>query len=144
MTDAGHIRRLTLDEHKLIGRVGGQMFSAPYSLATSHPRSVSLQPQWHCSGSLSVPTQKGVLHVQAEQETHGADLPGGQPHWSPGAIKGLVGVSGVYNCADLTAHFDSRGLHKSLYEKIMTLDGTPQLKLLSPTYCVKVSHAPLG
>ena len=79
---------------------------------------------------------------QAEQEAHGGQLPGGQPPWSPTAIKGLVGVSGVYNCFDLAAHFDSRGLNRSLYEKIMSLDGTPQLKLLSPTYCVKVrAHA---
>ncbi|KAK9817469.1 hypothetical protein WJX74_008566 [Apatococcus lobatus] len=74
--------------------------------------------------------------TQAEQEARHAKLPGGDPRWSPKGIKGLVGVSGVYNCHDLADHLHGRGLYRSLFNRIMSKDGRPELKLLSPTYCV--------
>ncbi|KAK9805124.1 hypothetical protein WJX72_000318 [[Myrmecia] bisecta] len=75
--------------------------------------------------------------TQAEQELKLHSLPGGQPTWSPCQIRGLVGVSGVYNCHELRDHFHRRGLYRGLFDRIMSLDGKPQLKLLSPTYCIK-------
>lgn len=65
-------------------------------------------------------------------------LPGGFPAWSPQRIQSLIGVSGVYNCHDLADHFNRRGLYKRLFERIMSSDGKPALKLFSPTYCIKV------
>ena len=76
--------------------------------------------------------------MQAEQEEHRSRLPGGHPQWQPSKIKGLIGVSGVYNCHDLADHLHRRGLYRSLFDRIMSVKGQPQLKLLSPTYCVKV------
>ena len=61
---------------------------------------------------------------------------GGSPKWDPTKVKGLVGVSGVYNCADLRQHFNQRGLYYSLFDRIMSFQGKTQLKVLSPTYCV--------
>ena len=61
--------------------------------------------------------------LQAEQEARHAKLPGGDPRWSPRVIKGLVGVSGVYNCHDLADHLHSRGLYRSLFNRIMSKDG---------------------
>ena len=77
--------------------------------------------------------------LQAEQSaSSGAQLFGGCPSWPTSSIKGLVGVSGVYNCHGLADHFDQRGLYRRLFERIMAVDGQPQLKLVSPTYCIKV------
>eukprot|EP00884_Botryococcus_braunii_P011670 jgi/Botrbrau1/20503/Bobra.145_2s0061.1 len=59
-------------------------------------------------------------------------------------IRGIVGVSGVYNCYDMADHFHARGLYHSLFDRIMSIDGQPELKLLSPTYCVKILKALLG
>ena len=76
---------------------------------------------------------------QAEQSaSSGAQLFGGRPSWPTSSIKGLVGVSGVYNCHGLADHFDRQGLYRRLFERIMAVDGQPQLKLVSPTYCIKV------
>ena len=61
---------------------------------------------------------------------------GSTPKWAPTKIKGLVGVSGVYNCADLRQHFNQRGLYYSLFDRIMSFQGKTQLKALSPTYVV--------
>lgn len=47
-----------------------------------------------------------------------------------------MGVSGVYNCADLRQHFNQRGLYYSLFDRIMSFQGKTQLKALSPTYVV--------
>ena len=66
---------------------------------------------------------KNMSMLQAEQEARHAKLPGGDPRWSPRGIKGLVGVSGVYNCHDLADHLHSRGLYRSLFNRIMSKDG---------------------
>ena len=80
-----------------------------------------------------------ILHVwsiQAEIATGRKHVSGGTPKWDPTKIKGLVGVSGVYNCADLRQHFNQRGLYYSLFDRIMSFQGKTQLKALSPTYVV--------
>ena len=80
-----------------------------------------------------------ILHVwsiQAEIATGRKHVFGGTPKWDPTKIKGLVGVSGVYNCADLRQHFNQRGLYYSLFDRIMSFQGKTQLKALSPTYVV--------
>ena len=74
----------------------------------------------------------------------GIQLWGGSPPWQSSAIRGMIGVSGVYNCHGLADHFDQRGLYRQLFERIMSVDGQPQLKLVSPTYCVKVRHRSPG
>ncbi len=78
--------------------------------------------------------------VQAEQAMGKQNIIGGTPKWSPSQIKGLVGVSGVYNCADLRQHFNQRGLYFSLFDRIMSFQGKTQLKALSPTYVVHGAH----
>jgi hypothetical protein len=77
--------------------------------------------------------------VQVEQEESHSKLPGGVPRWNPKAIKGMIGVSGVYNCFGLADHLHKRGLYRSLFDRIMSINGVPQLKLLSPIYCIKVT-----
>ena len=64
-------------------------------------------------------------------------MPGGSPRWAPARIRALVGVSGVYNVDGLADHFHERGLYRPLLERIMSLDGKPELKLFSPAHCVK-------
>ncbi len=80
--------------------------------------------------------------AQAEQEHQKAQLPGGFPAWSPGRIRAMVGVSGVYNCFDLADHFNRRGLYRRLFDRIMSVNGRAALKLFSPTYCIKASFLP--
>ena len=82
-------------------------------------------------------SRAGAARAQAEQEAQEADLPGGSPRWAPGRIRALVGVSGVYNVDGLADHFHERGLYRPLLERIMSLDGRPELKLFSPAHCVK-------
>ena len=74
--------------------------------------------------------------MQAEQAMGKKNIFGGTPKWSSIKIKGLIGVSGVYNCADLRQHFNQRGLYFSLFDRIMSFQGKTQLKALSPTYVV--------
>lgn len=74
--------------------------------------------------------------VQAEIATGRKHVFGGTPKWDPTKIRGLVGVSGVYNCADLRQHFNQRGLYYALFDRIMNFQGKTQLKALSPTYVV--------
>ena len=76
--------------------------------------------------------------MQAEQAHQKAQLPGGFPAWRPDRVRALVGVSGVYNCFDLADHFNTRGLYRKLFDNIMSVNGKPNLKLFSPTYCIKV------
>lgn len=76
-----------------------------------------------------------------EQEESQTKLPGGSPRWSPQQIKEIIGISGVYNCFGLADHLDRRGLYRSLFDRIMSIDGEPQLKLFSPIYCIKVGQA---
>lgn len=76
------------------------------------------------------------FNIQAEIATGRKHVFGGTPKWDPTKIKGLVGVSGVYNCADLRQHFNQRGLYYSLFDRIMSFQGKTQLKALSPTYVV--------
>ena len=70
--------------------------------------------------------------LQAEQSYQKTQLPGGFPAWQPQRVRALVGVSGVYNCFDLADHFNRRGLYRK-----------PNLKLFSPTYCIKASSSNL-
>ena len=79
-----------------------------------------------------------VAALQAEQQEHRCQLPGGSPRWPISAIRGFVGISGVYNCHGLADHLHRRGLYRSLFDRIMTINGKTELKLVSPTYCVKV------
>ena len=76
--------------------------------------------------------------LKVEQEVSKTALPGGCPLWDPQRIKGIIGISGVYNCYGLADHLDRRGLYRSLFDRIMSIDGVPQLKLLSPIYCINV------
>ena len=78
------------------------------------------------------------MAMQAEQAHQKAQLPGGFPAWRPDRVRALVGVSGVYNCFDLADHFNTRGLYRKLFDNIMSVHGKPNLKLFSPTYCIKV------
>lgn len=81
--------------------------------------------------------------MQVEQEMAGhSKLPGGLPRWKSNALKGFVGVSGVYNCYGLADYLHHRGLYRSLFDRIMSIDGETQLKLLSPTYVVKACNSP--
>ncbi|CAD7705335.1 unnamed protein product [Ostreobium quekettii] len=54
--------------------------------------------------------------------------------WDPRRTKGFIGVSGAYSLDGLREHLHRRGLCKSLFESIMSLDGKPALVELSPTY----------
>ncbi|GAB4821326.1 hypothetical protein N2152v2_008372 [Parachlorella kessleri] len=83
-----------------------------------------------CGGHLA---SLAVL-TQAEQQGLGLPVPGGSPAWDVRRVKAFVGVSGVYNVHDLVDHFDRRGLYKKVFLQIMSIHGTPQLKLLSPVY----------
>jgi len=74
--------------------------------------------------------------TQAEQAIGPRAIIGGTPKWDITHLRGLVGVSGVYNCADLRQHFNQRGLYFSLFDRIMSFQGKTQLKALSPTYVV--------
>lgn len=75
--------------------------------------------------------------LQAEQLALNRQLPGGSPAWRPSALRGFVGVSGLYNVCDIADYLNSRGLYRPLFEKIQSLRGVPGcLKLLSPSYCV--------
>ncbi|DBA78860.1 hypothetical protein WJX77_001686 [Trebouxia sp. C0004] len=74
--------------------------------------------------------------LQAEQAIGPQAIIGGTPKWDVTHLRGLVGVSGVYNCADLRQHFNQRGLYFSLFDRIMSFQGKTQLKALSPTYVV--------
>ncbi len=74
--------------------------------------------------------------MQAEQAIGPRAIIGGTPKWDITHLRGLVGVSGVYNCADLRQHFNQRGLYFSLFDRIMSFQGKTQLKALSPTYVV--------
>lgn len=66
-------------------------------------------------------------------------MPGGFPAWQPQKVRALIGVSGVYNCFDLADHFNRRGLYRKLFDNIMSVNGQPNLKLFSPTYCIGAS-----
>ncbi len=81
--------------------------------------------------------------MQAEQSYQKAQLPGGFPAWQPQRVRAMVGVSGVYNCFDLADHFNRRGLYRKLFDNIMSVNGQPNLKLFSPTYCIKASSSNL-
>ncbi|CAL5224096.1 g6725 [Coccomyxa viridis] len=78
-----------------------------------------------------------ALITQAEQSYQKAQLPGGFPAWQPQRVRAMVGISGVYNCFDLADHFNRRGLYRKLFDNIMSVNGQPNLKLFSPTYCIK-------
>jgi hypothetical protein len=52
--------------------------------------------------------------MQAEQEHQKAQLPGGFPAWSPQRLRGIIGISGVYNCFDLADHFNRCGAPPTL------------------------------
>lgn len=79
-----------------------------------------------------------VFYSQEEQLGTLGRLPGALPRWNPKALKGIIGVSGVYNCYGLADHLHRRGLYRTLFDRIMSINGKTQLKLLSPTYCVTV------
>ena len=64
---------------------------------------------------------------------------GGFPAWQPQRIRALVGVSGAYNCIDLADHFNRRGLYRKLFNKIMSVNGQSNLKLISPTFSACIS-----
>lgn len=55
--------------------------------------------------------------------------------WDPKVTKGFIGVSGAYSLDLLSEHLHRRGLYKRMFESIMTLNGKPALKELSPTHC---------
>ena len=84
------------------------------------------------------------MATQAEQAYQKAQLPGGFPAWKTDRVRAMVGVSGVYNCFDLADHFNTRGLYRKLFDNIMSVNGKPNLKLFSPTYCIKVGAQNCG
>ena len=100
----------------------------------------SIRSEQHETLSPASMILSSILAILQAEQSHspGAQLFGGFPSWPASSIKGLVGVSGVYNCHGLADHFDRQGLYRRLFERIMAVDGQPQLKLVSPTYCVKV------
>lgn len=62
---------------------------------------------------------------------------GGAPAWDPARVRGFVGVSGAYDLAALKEHLDARGLNKRMLGHIMSVDGRPALRRLSPTRVVE-------
>lgn len=78
-----------------------------------------------------------AIILQAEQRMLGKQLPGGFPQWTPSVLRGFVGVSGLYNVHDIADYLHARGLYRSLFHKIQSLEGRTELKMLSPVYCVK-------
>jgi len=52
--------------------------------------------------------------------------------WSPTQIKAFVGVSGAYDMLRLSDHLNDRGLHLSLLNSIMSINGRTCLEDISP------------
>ncbi|CAD7696485.1 unnamed protein product [Ostreobium quekettii] len=78
-----------------------------------------------------------ALLAQAEHKATGhCSLLRGQT-WDPTRARGFIGVSGAYSLDVLKEHLHRRGLYRSLFESIMSLDGKPALVELSPTYCAR-------
>ncbi|MEW5309110.1 MAG: hypothetical protein WDW38_001019 [Sanguina aurantia] len=73
-----------------------------------------------------------ALIRQAEQTASGKDTVGAFPAWNTSDIRAFVGVSGAYDLDGLAEHLHQRGLYKSMFGKIMSIDGVPSLTALSP------------
>jgi prenylcysteine alpha-carboxyl methylesterase len=61
--------------------------------------------------------------------------------WDLGCIRGFVGISGAYNIPDLATHLDERGLHRSLFERIMAVNEVTSLESFSPLHVLAASPA---
>lgn len=59
------------------------------------------------------------------------------PRWDPRDLRGFVGVSGAYSLPDLADHLDKRGLYRSMFQSIMSINGEAKLDVLSPIYIAK-------
>lgn len=79
-----------------------------------------------------------LIRVQAEQTASGKDTVGAFPAWNTSDIRAFVGVSGAYDLDGLAEHLHQRGLYKSMFGKIMSIDGEPNLTALSPLAAAQV------
>lgn len=66
---------------------------------------------------------------------------GGMPAWDPAAVKAFIGVSGAYDVHALAEHLHARGLYRNMFSRIMSVDGKPALKALSPLYAFQNGHS---
>lgn len=67
---------------------------------------------------------------------------GAFPAWNTSDIRAFVGVSGAYDLDGLAEHLHQRGLYKSMFGKIMSIDGVPSLTALSPLAAAQVRIIP--
>ena len=85
-----------------------------------------------------------ALLAQAAQAAHGASggaALGGSPRWDPARLSGFVGVSSPYNLHALADHLHQRGLYRNLFDALMSVDGRPMLRELSPTHAARALPA---
>ena len=59
---------------------------------------------------------------------------GGYPSWDIATIKAWVGVSAAYDLVALSDYLHRRGLYKSMFAAIHSVEGKPALRELSPTH----------
>ena len=62
------------------------------------------------------------------------------PAWGPSQVKGFIGLSGAYDVFELADHLDRRGLYKSMFGRIMSIDNQPAFQMLSPHYALQKGH----
>lgn len=54
--------------------------------------------------------------------------------WDVSQATGFVGLSGAYDIPGLAAHLDARGLHRTLFDRIMAQHALQSLELTSPLH----------
>lgn len=86
--------------------------------------------------ALIVGVHSRALH-QAERKLQGSSALVSDPAWDLSAVQGFVGVSGAYDMVALADHLDRRGLYKSVILRIMSLNGVPALRQLSPVFALQ-------
>ncbi len=86
--------------------------------------------------------RSSIIHalLQAERVLTGDSCVGASPAWDPARIAGFIGVSAPYNLYALADHLNARGLNRTLFDRIMSVQGTAMLRPLSPVYALR--HAP--
>jgi hypothetical protein len=59
-------------------------------------------------------------------------------------VRSFVGVSGVFDVLGLAAHFCSLGIRPAVFRRLMSVNGRPALRLLSPVHCLAALAAAAG